>query len=82
MIRNTLSNLSDEGFNGERQPIETKLVNDLEEVLAAAEVGDRSRAKQLLEHYSQLISKSIREEVIPKPAANLSCLCRDFMARL
>ena len=82
MIRNTLSNLPDEGFNGERQPIETKIVNDLEEVLAAAEVGDRSRAKRLLEHYSQLIYKSIREEVIPKPVANLSCLCRDFMARL
>jgi hypothetical protein len=82
MIRNTLTNLPGEGFLGERRTIEKNLVNDLEEVIAAAEVGDRRRAKRLLAQYSQLISRSIQEEVISKPAANLTALCRDFMARL
>jgi hypothetical protein len=82
MLRNTLANLPDKAFLGERHAIEKKLVNDLEEVIAAAEVGDRPRAKQLLVNYTQLVSKSINEDVIPKPVANLTCLCHDFMARL
>ena len=82
MIRNTLTNLPDKCFLGERHAIEKKLLNDLEEVIAAAEVGDRPRAKQLLANYTQLVSRSINEAVIPKPVANLTCLCKDFIARL
>jgi hypothetical protein len=82
MFRNTLANLPDKAFPGERHATEKKLVNDLEEVIAAAEVGDRRRAKQMLTNYMQLVSQSINEAVIPKPVANLTSLCKDFMARL
>ena len=82
MLRNTLANLPDKCFLGERRAAEKKLLNDLEEVIAASEVGDRRRAKQMLANYMQLISRSINESVIPKPVANLTCLCKDFMARL
>jgi hypothetical protein len=82
MLRNTLANLPDKAFLGERRTTEKKLVNDLEEAIAAAEVKDNRRAKQMLASYTQLISQSINESVIPKPAANLTCLCQDLMARL
>ncbi len=82
MLRNTLANLPDKAFLRERPAIEKKLLNDLEEVIAAAEVGDKTRAKQMMVNYTQLISRSINEAVIPKPAADLTCLCRDFLARL
>jgi hypothetical protein len=82
MLRNTLANLPDKAFPGERRATEKRLVNDLEEVIAAAEVKDRRRAKQMLSDYTHLISRSINESVIPKPVANLTSLCQDFMERL
>jgi predicted secreted hydrolase len=82
MIRNTLKNLPDQAFIGARATVQRKLVNDLEEALTAAQVGDKSRAKGLLKNDIVFISQNIKEETIRAPAAGLSDLCRDLISRL
>jgi predicted secreted hydrolase len=82
MMRSTLKGLSDEAFVGSRASVQRKLTNDLEEVLSAVLVGDKSRAKELLRGDLALISESIKEKTIGGPATSLSDLCRDFIDRL
>jgi predicted secreted hydrolase len=82
MMRNTFKNLPDQAFAGNRAAIQRKLNNDLEEVLTAVQVGDKSRAKELLKADLEFISKNIKAEMTAAPAASLSDLCKDFMGRL
>jgi len=82
MMRNTLKNLSDQAFMGTRPEIQRKLNNDLEEILTAVQVGDKSRAKELLNADLAFISQNIKVEMTPAPAASLSDLCKDFISRL
>jgi DNA-binding GntR family transcriptional regulator len=82
MMQNTLKNLPDQAFAGNRAAIQRKLNNDLEEVLTAVQVGDKSRAKELLKADLEFISKNIKAEMTAAPAASLSDLCKDFMGRL
>jgi predicted secreted hydrolase len=82
MIRNTLKNLPDQAFIGTRAAIQRKLNNDLEEILTAVQVGDKLRAKELLEADLSFISQNIKVEMTAAPAASLSDLCNDFISRL
>ena len=82
MMRNTLKNLPDPAFVGKRSEIQRKLNNDLEEILTAVQVGDKSRAKELLNSNLAFISQNIKVEMTAAPAANLSDLCKDFINRL
>jgi predicted secreted hydrolase len=82
MMQNTLKNLPDQAFVGSRASVQRKLINDLEDALTAAQVNDKSRAKELLRGDLALISENIREEMIGAPAVSLSDLCRDLVGRL
>jgi hypothetical protein len=82
MMRNTLKNLPDQAFIGTRATIQRKLNNDLEEALTAVQVGDKSRAKELLRADLAFISQNIKVEMTGAPAASLSDLCKDFQGRL
>jgi len=82
MMQNTLKNLPDQVFVGARATVQRKLINDLEEALTAAQVGDKSRAKELLRGDLALISENIKEGMIEAPAVSLSDLCRDLIGRL
>jgi hypothetical protein len=82
MMRNTIKNLPDQAFSDTRVAIQRKLNNDLEEILTAVQVGDKSRAKGLLKADLEFISKNIKVEMTAAPAASLSDLCQDFISRL
>ncbi len=82
MIRNTLKYLPDQSFRGDREPVQRKLINDVEEVLIAADVRDSDRAKELLGAVVKFITENIREDVIEEPTASLFGLCQDFRERL
>ncbi|UCC60030.1 MAG: hypothetical protein JSV02_09905 [Dehalococcoidia bacterium] len=82
MMRNILGELPDSAFAGNRADIRRKLVNELEEALAAYQVNNTARAGEVLEGCLALISADIREDVIVAPAVSLSDICRDFIRRL
>jgi hypothetical protein len=82
MMRNTLKNLPDQAFVGPRAAVQRKLNNDLEEALTAVQVGDKSRAKEILKGDLAFISEKIKVEMTGAPAASLSDLCKDFIGRL
>ena len=82
MMQNTLKNLPDQAFVGTRATVQRKLINDLEDALTAAQVNNKSRAKEVLRGDLALISENIKEEMIEAPAASLSDLCRDLIGRL
>jgi hypothetical protein len=79
MIQNTLKNLPDKAFVEDREHTQRKLINDLEEVLVFAELGDESRARNLLGADLEIISKKLREDEIKGPTARPSTICRDLM---